>query len=49
MVSKGGSSLIACWGLLAFIKASDTRQNASFSVKLPKKIRGRKGEAVNEL
>jgi len=32
-VSKGGSSLISCWGLLAFIKASDTRMNASFSVK----------------
>lgn len=31
-VSMGGSSLICCWGLLAFIKASDTRQNASFSV-----------------
>lgn len=33
-VSKGGSSLISCWGLLSFIKASDTRQKASFSVKL---------------
>lgn len=33
-VSKGGSSLISCWGLLAFIKAADTRQKASFSVKL---------------
>ena len=33
-VSRGGSSLIACWALLAFIKAADTRQNASFSVKL---------------
>ena len=32
-VSRGGSSLISCWGLLAFIKASDTRANASFSVK----------------
>lgn len=32
-VSKGGSSLISCWGLLAFIKAADTRQNASFAVK----------------
>lgn len=32
-VSKGGSSLMSCWGLLAFIKASDTRQNASFVVK----------------
>lgn len=33
-VSKGGSSLICCWALLAFIKAGDTRQNASFVVKL---------------
>ena len=33
--SNGGSSMIACWGLLAFIKASDTRQNASMAVKLP--------------
>lgn len=33
-VSKGGSSLISCWGLLAFIKASDTRSGASFSVKM---------------
>jgi len=32
-VSKGGSSLMSCWALLAFIKASDTRQNASFVVK----------------
>jgi len=36
-VSKGGSSLISCWGLLAFIKAADTRQNASFVVKMPKR------------
>ena len=36
-VSKGGSSLIACWGLTAFIKACDTRQNASFTVRLPKR------------
>lgn len=35
-VSRGGSSLISCWALLAFIKAADTRQNASFSVKLAK-------------
>jgi hypothetical protein len=32
-VSKGGSSLLSCWALLAFVKASDTRQNASFVVK----------------
>ena len=33
--SNGGSSMIATWGLLAFVKASDTRQNASFAVRLP--------------
>ena len=32
-VSAGGSSLISCWALLAFIKAGDTRRNASFVVK----------------
>ena len=36
-VSNGGSSMIACWGLIAFIKAADTRQNATFAVKLPSK------------
>lgn len=36
-VSNGGSSLICCWGLLAFIKAADTRQNASFAVTLTDK------------
>ena len=34
-VSNGGSSMIAYWGLLAFVKAADTRQNASVAVKLP--------------
>lgn len=33
-VSNGGSSMLASWGLLAFVKACDTRQNASFAVKL---------------
>ncbi|MBR4701622.1 MAG: FtsW/RodA/SpoVE family cell cycle protein [Oscillospiraceae bacterium] len=36
-VSNGGSSMMCCWGLLAFIKACDTRQNASFAVKLSEK------------
>ena len=31
-VSRGGSSLIACWGLLAFVKAGDTRQQGSFAL-----------------
>ncbi len=33
-VSNGGTSMIVSWGLLAFLKASDTRQNASFAVRL---------------
>lgn len=33
-LSNGGSSMIAAWGLLAFIKACDTRQNASFAIRL---------------
>ena len=40
-VSNGGSSMISAWGLLAFIKAADTRQNASFAVRLPKLRRKR--------
>ncbi len=40
-VSNGGSSMMASWGMLAFIKAADTRQNASFAVRL-------KGGKVNE-
>ena len=36
-VSNGGTSMVASWGLLAFVKASDTRQNASFAVKLGRK------------
>ena len=34
-VSNGGSSMVCVWGLLAFIKAADTRQNASFAIRLP--------------
>ncbi|MBQ2596518.1 MAG: FtsW/RodA/SpoVE family cell cycle protein [Oscillospiraceae bacterium] len=36
-VSNGGSSLMSCWAMLAFVKACDTRQNASFAVKLAEK------------
>lgn len=35
-VSNGGSSMLCCWGLLAFIKSADTRQNASLAVKTAK-------------
>jgi cell division protein FtsW (lipid II flippase) len=34
-LSNGGSSMICAWGLLAFVKAADTRQNASFAVRIP--------------
>lgn len=40
-VSCGGSSMISCWALLAYIKASDTRQNSGLAVRLPKRIRKR--------
>lgn len=35
-VSMGGSSMMSCWALLAFLKAADTRRNASFVLKRPK-------------
>jgi cell division protein FtsW (lipid II flippase) len=35
-LSNGGSSMICAWGLLAFVKAADTRQNASFAVRSPR-------------
>ncbi len=31
-VSKGGTSLISCWMLMAFIKSADNRRDASFAV-----------------
>ena len=31
-LSNGGTSMVASWGLLAFLKASDTRANASIAV-----------------
>ena len=34
-VSNGGSSMVCVWGLLALIKAADTRQNASVAIRVP--------------
>lgn len=45
-VSQGGTSLVACWGMLAFFKAIDTRQNASFAVKLPSRPTRAGGGAI---
>ena len=39
-VSSGGTSMIVSWGMLAFLKAADTRQNASFAVRLEDKVQG---------
>jgi len=38
-VSRGGSSLMSCWMLMAFIKAADNRQGASFVVSKVKKFK----------
>ena len=42
-VSHGGTSLISCWAMLAFIKSSDMRARASFAVKRPEKFTGGAG------
>ena len=41
-ISKGGTSLLSCWMMLAFIKAADTRKDASFVVKKAKVKRNRR-------
>lgn len=33
-VSNGGSAMMSAWGLLAFLKATDTRENASFATSM---------------
>ena len=47
-VSNGGSAMLSAWGLLAFLKATDTRQNASFAVKLPSRKELRQEEGSYE-
>ena len=32
-VSRGGSSLLSCWMMMAFIKSADNRRDASFAVR----------------
>ena len=41
-VSNGGSSMISAWALLGFVKAADTRQNASFAIRMN---HGKEGKA----
>ncbi|MBR1781515.1 MAG: FtsW/RodA/SpoVE family cell cycle protein, partial [Oscillospiraceae bacterium] len=44
-VSMGGSSMLCCWGLLAYIKASDTRQNAGLAIRLPSRRAAKQARA----
>ena len=44
-VSMGGSSMISCWGLAAFLKAADTRQNATMAQKLPRNKKKKRKKA----
>jgi cell division protein FtsW (lipid II flippase) len=41
-VSKGGTSLISCWMLMAFLKSADTRKQGSFAV-IPEFKRSKEG------
>ncbi len=45
-VSNGGSSMISAWGLLAFVKAADTRRSASFAIREHPKTRLEQEEAA---
>lgn len=37
-VSRGGSSLLSCWMMMAYIKSADNRRSASFAVNAVKRI-----------
>ena len=45
-VQRRHGHAIASWGLLAFLKATDTRQNASFAIRLPSRREDRRGAAL---
>lgn len=40
-LSNGGSAMLSAWGLLAFLKATDTRENASFAIRRTPKMQTR--------
>ena len=42
-VSVGGSSLLGCWMMLAFVKGCDTRKSGSFAVVRPERFSGGAG------
>ena len=45
-VSNGGSAMLSAWGLLAYLKAMDTRPNASFAIDRSAERRLREETAV---
>ena len=45
-VSRGGSSLISCWMLMAYLKSTDNRKDASFAVK---RMRADRAEEFRQL
>ena len=45
-VSNGGSSMLCAWGLLAFLKATDTRPDASIAIRLPSLREEKEGETM---
>lgn len=47
-VSRGGSSLISCWLLMAFIKSADNRRDASFAVRSARRLGGEEDEDMEE-
>lgn len=47
-VSNGGSAMIASWGLLAFLKAADTREQASFAIRTGGKKQRKEGVQIEK-
>ena len=47
-VSRGGSSLLSCWMLLAFLKGADNRPDGSFAVRSLRKLRNHVPEEPEE-
>ena len=43
-VSRGGTSLLSCWMLMAFIKSADNRRDASFAVRAAARDAEARGE-----
>ncbi len=48
-VSKGGTSLLSCWMLMAFIKSADNRREASFAVQTVSTIEEQEDEELHTL